>query len=393
MKIYIIPAWYPQNENDITACFFREQAHALADCGHDITVMHIEPISLTEIRKRALHEKRLWQDGNVRTIFHKVIIPVPAKFGDLQENYISNLFYDIVKKQIDEDVKSGGVAPDILHAHVSHSCAFYCLKASQKLQIPLVVTEHYSGLLLGDATEREYRRVRDTIENADAFIFVGSNFQKTVTQKLKTTKETYVIPNMLPSSLTEIKGETKSSKTENHIFTFLTACHLKKHKSVDLVIKAFHQAFVDDESVQLVIAGDGFEQNNLEKLVESLGEKRITFLGRYKREDTEKIFSSADAFVLTSEVEPFGIVYIEAQLYGLPCIGTKGQGADDIIDESNGFLVDYGDIKQLSSAMKNIKENYGIYNREFIKDCCINKFSQMTVCEAIGKVYSSIKLL
>lgn len=30
MKIYIIPAWYPQDENDITACFFREQAHALA---------------------------------------------------------------------------------------------------------------------------------------------------------------------------------------------------------------------------------------------------------------------------------------------------------------------------------------------------------------------------
>ena len=30
MKLFIIPAWYPQNKDDITASFFREQAHALA---------------------------------------------------------------------------------------------------------------------------------------------------------------------------------------------------------------------------------------------------------------------------------------------------------------------------------------------------------------------------
>ena len=30
MKVYVIPAWYPQDENDTTAIFFRQQTHALA---------------------------------------------------------------------------------------------------------------------------------------------------------------------------------------------------------------------------------------------------------------------------------------------------------------------------------------------------------------------------
>ena len=48
MNIYIIPAWYPQNQGDITASFFREQAHALSQRGHNVTVIHIEPLSVFE---------------------------------------------------------------------------------------------------------------------------------------------------------------------------------------------------------------------------------------------------------------------------------------------------------------------------------------------------------
>lgn len=81
MNLYIIPAWYPQNDDDVTAIFFREQAHALAERGHNVTVIHIEPVSVTQCLSKKWHSERVWQDGNVRTIFHKVIIPIPAKLG------------------------------------------------------------------------------------------------------------------------------------------------------------------------------------------------------------------------------------------------------------------------------------------------------------------------
>ncbi|MBQ7134365.1 MAG: glycosyltransferase [Ruminococcus sp.] len=384
MNIYIIPAWYPQDDNDITASFFREQAHALSERGHNVTVIHIELLSVTGVFSRPWHSKRTWQDKNVRTIFHKVIVPVPAKFSKAQDKYVSNLFYKIIRKQMQEDKKQG-IAPDLIHAHVSHSCAYYCVEPAKRLGLPLVVTEHYSGLVLGIASEKEYNKVAYTINNSDAFIFVGSNFQEFLCNKLGISKKTYVIPNMIDTNNYEVGSKT------NEVFTFLTACHLKTHKSVDLVVKALHKAFHNDENVKLMIAGDGDEYDNLKSLIEELNEEsRISMFGRYSREQSKELFSKADTFVLTSKAETFGIVYIEALASGVPCIGTKGQGADDIIDESNGFTVDYGDVDQLAERMQELYKNRELYKREEIRQACVDKFDKSSVCEKIEEVYKVI---
>ena len=41
MKILIIPSWYPSQKNALTGSFFREQAMALADAGHDVTILNV----------------------------------------------------------------------------------------------------------------------------------------------------------------------------------------------------------------------------------------------------------------------------------------------------------------------------------------------------------------
>ncbi len=389
MKIYIIPAWYPQNEQDIIAIFFREQAQALAKAGHDVTVLHIEPISVTNVLSKPWHHTRVWHDGKVRTIFHKVIVPIPGKLTYIQEKHISNLYYSIIKKQIELDKKLGLNEPDILHAHVSHSCGYYCIKAAKMLNLPLVVTEHYSGLLLGTATEREYQRVKQTIEKSDAFVFVGTNFQKSICKKLQIKKDTYVIPNLVDSAFFE-ENHCKPKKSD--IFTFLVACHLKKNKSVDLVLKAFNKTFDKKEPVKLIIAGDGEELELLRTLANNLSEEdRVLFYGKYTREQSKELFSTANAFVLTSKVETFGIVYLEALSSGVPCIATKGQGGDDIINSSNGFLVEYGNEEQLCLAMRKLYENRDFYNRESIKLDCQSRFSEDVICKQIKEIYSKFK--
>lgn len=386
MNIYIIPAWYPQNKGDITASFFREQAHALSQHGHNVTVIHIEPLSVTGVFSKPWHSKRIWQDEKVRTIYHKVIVPVLAKFGSIQDKYISNLFYKIINEQIIEDSKNGVGSPNVIHAHVSHSCAYYCVSASKRLGIPLVVTEHYSGLVLGTASEKEYERVAYTINNSDAFIFVGSRFQDYLCNRLEVNKKTYVVPNMIDSG-----NYTINQRLDKDSFAFLTAGHLKANKSMDLVVKAFNKAFTTEENAKLVIAGDGDEYNNLKCLIEELGEQnRISMFGRYTRDQSKELFANADAFVLTSKVETFGIVYIEALCSGIPCIGTKGQGADDIINESNGFTVDYGDVELLSEKMKELYKNRDKYNRQHIRQSCVDKFDKSNVCKLIEEVYNTV---
>ncbi len=386
MNLYIVPAWYPQNEDDVTAIFFREQAHALAERGHNVTVIHIEPVSVTQCLSKKWHSERVWQDGNVRTIFHKVIIPIPAKLGKVQDKYISNLFCKILKEQIKKDVNAGLSKPDLIHAHVSHSCAYYCIKASKELSIPLVTTEHYSGLLLGTASEKDYSRVAETINKSDAFIFVGSRFQKSLCERLGIDKKTHVVFNMVDTDAYSIVDNP-----EDRPFMFLTACHLTENKSVDIVIKAFNKAFDKNDSVRLMIAGDGVARNGLESLVDVLGEtERINFFGRYTKEQAKDIFASSDTFVLTSKVETFGIVYLEALSSGIPCIATKGQGAEDIITESNGFKVEYGDVNELADRMKYLYENRNTYNRASLRNDCIERFGKTSICSQIEEIYKSV---
>ena len=53
-----------------------------------------------------------------------------------------------------------------------------------------------------------------------------------------------------------------------------------------------------------------------------------------------KELQKSNAFVLASDYETFGVVYIEAMACGNPVIGTRNGGADDIINDACGFLVD-----------------------------------------------------
>lgn len=156
-----------------------------------------------------------------------------------------------------------------------------------------------------------------------------------------------------------------------------------------MIIMAFHEAFSHDEPVVLEIAGDGPERTSLENLVTTLGEEmRINFTGSYSRNTAPKIFRSADVFVLTSMVEPFGIVYIEAMLEGIPCIGTKGQGGEDIINDQSGNLVEWGNIHKLAERM--VDAYHCKWNHNEISRQCIDRFSQGTICRKIEEVYEEV---
>lgn len=384
MNICIVPGWYPKNEDDVTAIFFREQAKALSKRGHNVSVVLIEPVSVKKIFKQKWHEKSFWQDGDIETYFHRVIVPIPKKFENLQDKYIFSQYKKILKKHLKE-CENKNQKVDLIHSHVSIDCSYYCVHAAKKLDVPVVVTEHFSRLVSGEIREQDKKRVKYCIENSDKFIFVGSQMQKTVCEMVKAKKDTVVIPNLIDVYRYKVKNNN------NEKFTFLTACHLVPKKSVDLVIKAFAKVFSGSDKARLVIGGDGAEIENLKSLAKSLEIcDKVEFFGRYSREQSKALFENADAFVLTSQIETFGIVYIEAASCGLTLIATKGQGGDDIVNDKNGFLVPYGDIDALAKKMLYLFENHDKYDKDEIRRDCVNRFSESAVCEKIEDVYKEV---
>lgn len=385
MNIYVIPGWYPQNGTDLTASFIREQVLALKKRGNEVVVLNIKLFSLREIFSYFKYKNRIWNDNGVITKFYKTLTFVPSRFERLHHKSVSKRYYCIIKKSIKNDRKKLNFMPDIFHSHVGPWCSYFCIYSAKKLKLPIVVTEHYSGLTNGDKNSMKFVRERFVIDNSDVTIFVGENLKNSVLKKTKASGKCIVIPNQISQSFFDYKYQVDNKK---ETFVFLTACHLVKLKKVENVIEAFHNEFLVNENVSLLIAGDGQERTKLENLVDLYGEKtRIHFLGKYSREKAPEIFSNSNVFVLTSEFETFGIVYIEAMSCGLPCIGTKGQGSDDIINESNGISVEFGNISELSKAMRFIYSSYNKFDSNVIKKYAFDNFSENSVCSKIESVY------
>ena len=86
----------------------------------------------------------------------------------------------------------------------------------------------------------------------------------------------------------------------------------------------------------------------------------ICFIGNVSMEELAGLYSNADFFVLTpvnvgGSFEGFGLVYLEAGLFGKPSIGTRNSGAEDAIeDEVTGLLVEQYNVDATADAMRKL---------------------------------------
>ena len=102
-------------------------------------------------------------------------------------------------------------------------------------------------------------------------------------------------------------------------------------------------------------------------------------MGTKKVEEVAKAMNTCDAFVMVSERETFGVVYIEALAAGRPVIATKNGGANDLVSADNGILIDIDNKKQLMKAMWYMKDHIEEYNADIISNHCFEKFSSHAV--------------
>ncbi|MDA9017987.1 glycosyltransferase family 4 protein [bacterium] len=81
----------------------------------------------------------------------------------------------------------------------------------------------------------------------------------------------------------------------------------------------------------------------------------VSYLGKKYSHEKHKIFQSSDIFVFPTfyHNETFGIVNIEAMMFGLPVISTSEGGIPDIVlDGETGFIIENQNSNQLAEKIK-----------------------------------------
>ena len=104
---------------------------------------------------------------------------------------------------------------------------------------------------------------------------------------------------------------------------------------------------------ELVVVGDGPERAKLEALSQSSAGSKVKFTGWLQGEEIIERVREADALVLTSKFDAFGVVVLEAMAAGRPVLASAGVVAALDRDEGTGAILLHpiGDIECLASQI------------------------------------------
>lgn len=94
-----------------------------------------------------------------------------------------------------------------------------------------------------------------------------------------------------------------------------------KQKNHEFLIDIFNEIHKQNKNTILLLAGDGPLKSEIQNKVKELGlEKNVQFLGQ--RNDANELYQAMDLFLFPSLYEGLGMVLIEAQCTGIPCIAS-----------------------------------------------------------------------
>jgi glycosyltransferase involved in cell wall biosynthesis len=157
-------------------------------------------------------------------------------------------------------------------------------------------------------------------------------------------KAIYAGPNFDPASL----DATPAARHDGPP-TVLFVGRQFHRKGGDVLVESFRRVRSQLGEARLVIAGQPPGS------VEGAG---ITCLGDLDKNSAggwaalAAAYAGADVFALPTRFEPFGVAFVEAMHFGLPCIGPRAWAVPEIIEDGEtGFTVRVDDVEMLADRL------------------------------------------
>lgn len=214
-------------------------------------------------------------------------------------------------------------------------------------------------------------------KTADLVLANSEVIKTDLRQNLDVTTPIKVIYN--PVDISEVKTKMNEPVPVNFqpgLFYFVSVGNFKKGKNHALLLHAF--ALIKNPDCRLLLIGSGILEKETRQLAEELGiSSQVIFCGRDN--NPFKYMQHCDCFVMSSDVEGFPNVLLEAIACGMPAISTdcfsgprellapgtdlSFQLKDNYSEEAYGILTATGNINTLAAAMKKMVDDKDLRER------------------------------
>ena len=377
MKVVIPTSTFPSSPTDPVPRFVEDQVKEFAKLDTDLE-MHVliphnsygDPVAnVVEQDTHTEHRYHYAWPNSLEKLTGRAILPA------LRQNPLRYLLIPglLLSQQRAMMKLCRQVQPDVIYCHWFMPQAINGYRVSKKLGIPLVFTTHAADVSVLKKVPMSHKLVARVLEHAYRYTAVSrrtaSKLEAAVDPKLwksQFKKKLEILP--MGTHLKEQTGGSDGHKKvlkkhgvntdEKNIFCI---GRISEKKGFKYLVEAYSKLSTKQQAEYgLVIAGDGELLDNLKAQVKDLGiEDRVTFTGYVQGELKDALFAEADVFAMPSIVEGgdsegLPVALMEALSARKLVIATNVSGAEEIIDEKSGFLINQKSSDEIVDALQRI---------------------------------------
>lgn len=259
------------------------------------------------------------------------------------------LFSFLLNFQINKLIKKFNL--NIVHLHCGPGGLILLIKPKAKL----ICTVHHTYYQQQKYIKGQkwkyvfYLFERITFKNADKIISVSEDTKNVLMKKYNINPQKItVIPNGVDTKKFRIIKNIKKIKN-----SLIFVGRLEERKGIDFLTKTIPLVKKKIPNIKLFIVGKGKLKTEIEEFIKKNNIiKNIEIINYIEDEELVKLYNKCELAIVPSVFEGFGISVIEAIACGLPVVGTNSDGVRSLINTfNNNYLVDYGNINQLSKIL------------------------------------------
>jgi len=269
---------------------------------------------------------------------------------------------------------------DVIHVHSPHALKYLSL-FFPLLRKKIIYTRHGAAPYSSSPWLRFHQKIKQYIS---AITFVSQEGKDNFHQ----THEWGDVTSVVVDNGVLIEPVTKVP-ANNNVLRIGSVGRVIPLKNQIGLLKAIQRLPTDFQSnVEIHFFGDGLSLEELKTFYkEKTPDLAVTFHGMVN--DRERIYSSLDLLVVTSETEGLSMVIIEAMANSIPVVATNVGGNPRLVKhDETGWLFEFDDDKKLAEQILNI-----LNNRSLIDEIGTNALSYITgnfSIESSAKKYAEL---
>ncbi|HXO79531.1 MAG TPA: glycosyltransferase family 4 protein [Mycobacterium sp.] len=394
MKILMVSWEYPPVVIGGLGRHVHHLSTALAAAGHDVVVLSRRPTGTDP----STHPSSDEINQRVRVVA-AAQDPHEFSFGNDMMAWTLAMGHAMVRVglSLKDRRRDRAWKPDVVHAHdwlVAHPA----IALAEFYDVPMVSTIHateagrHSGWVSGSLSRQVHAVESWLVRESDSLITCSASMSEEITELFGPgLAETTVIRNGIEAA----RWPFARRRPRTGAPELLYVGRLEYEKGVHEAIAALPRIRRAYPGATLTVAGEGTQQD---WLVEQARKHRVLkatrFVGRLDHDDLLAALHRADAAVLPSHYEPFGLAALEAAAAGTPLVTSNIGGLGEaVINGETGMSCPPRDVTRLAKAVIAVLDDPAAAQRraKAARQRLTADFDWHTVADETAQVYLAAK--